>query len=81
MVLLQTSLSSDRQNKLISHYQKALVIKYNNPHAHEKLAQIYRNQFQFQQASYHYIKSLQFDPNNSRNYWGLRYSLDRKSVV
>jgi len=75
LVLLQTSLNSDRQNKLISHYQKALVIKYNNPHAHEKLAQIYRNQFQFQQASYHYIKSLQFDPNNHRNYWGLRYSL------
>ena len=75
MVLLQTDLESDRQNKLISHYQKALVIKYNNPRAHEKLARIYQSQFQFQEASLHYIKSLQFDPNNLRNYWGLKYSL------
>ncbi len=75
MVLLQTNLNSDRQNKLISHYQKALVIKYNNPHAHEKLAQIYRSQFQFQEASFHYIKSLQFDPNNLRNYGVLKCSL------
>lgn len=75
MVLLQTDLESNRKNKLISHYQKALVIKYNNPHAHEKLAKIYQSQFQFQEASFHYIKSLQFDPNNLRNYWGLKYSL------
>ncbi|MEO1373528.1 MAG: sulfotransferase domain-containing protein [Cyanobacteria bacterium J06635_10] len=75
MVLLQTNLESDRQNKLISHYQKALVIKYNNPRTHEKLAQIYQSQLQFQQASYHYIKSLQFDPNNLRNYWYLKFSL------
>ncbi len=75
MVLPQTDLKNDRQNKLISHYQKALVIKYNNPRTHEKLAKIYQSQFQFQEASYHYIKSLQLDPNNLRNYWGLKYSL------
>ncbi len=75
MALLQTDLESDRQNKLISHYQKALVIKYNNPHAHEKLAQIYRSQFQFQEASFHYIKALQFAPSNLRSCWGLKYSL------
>ncbi|MEO1761709.1 MAG: sulfotransferase domain-containing protein [Cyanobacteria bacterium J06629_18] len=75
MVLLQTDLESDRQNKLVSHYQKALVIKYNNPRAHEKLARIYQSQFQFQEAYFHYIKSLQLDPNNLRNYWGLKYSL------
>ncbi|RCJ32534.1 hypothetical protein A6769_27770 [Nostoc punctiforme NIES-2108] len=66
---------SDRQNQLISHYQKALIIKYDSSHVHEKLARIYQSQFQFQEASYHYIKSLQFDQNNFQNYWNLKFAL------
>ncbi|MEH2236063.1 tetratricopeptide repeat-containing sulfotransferase family protein [Nostoc sp.] len=66
---------SDSKSQLISHYEKALRIKYDNSYVHDKLAQIYQSQFKFQEASYHYIKSIQFDPNTLKNYWDLKYSL------
>ncbi|WP_293356392.1 thioesterase domain-containing protein [Microcoleus sp. CAWBG51] len=73
--LVQKNAMSNSKNQLISHYQKALIIKYDSLHVHYKLAQIYQTQFLFVEASYHYIKSLQFDPNNFKNYWNLKFAL------
>ena len=65
----------DREEQLINHYHKALIIKYDNPHIHNKLARIYVKQFKFERASSHYIKSLKLDPNNFKNYWQLKFAL------
>lgn len=74
-ILVQINTMSDRNNQLIAHYQKALIIKYDSSHVHEKLAKIYQSQFKFKEAYYHYIKSLKFDPNNFKNYWNLKFFL------
>ncbi|MBN3958898.1 tetratricopeptide repeat-containing sulfotransferase family protein [Nostoc sp. NMS8] len=75
MPLVQINAMSDREKQLVSHYQKALIIKYDSSHIHEKLAIIYQSQFQFQEAYYHYLKSLQFDTHNFKTYWNLKFAL------
>ncbi len=65
----------DQEEKLIAHYQKALIIKYDNPQIHDQLAKIYHWQLKYERASYHYLKSLRFAPNNLKNYFNLKVAL------
>jgi len=61
--------------KLIVHYQKSLFIKPDNAIAHSKLGILHEAQMNFEEATYHYIKSIEFDPSYFPNYWRLKYSL------
>ncbi|QIR37171.1 sulfotransferase family protein [Tolypothrix sp. PCC 7910] len=65
----------DQLEKSISHYQKALVIKYDNAAVHRKLGQSYEIQTKIEQAIYHYIKAIQFDPSHFQTYWKLKFCL------
>ncbi|MEJ6485424.1 sulfotransferase domain-containing protein [Nostoc punctiforme UO1] len=61
--------------KLSIYYQKALLIKPDNAIVHSKLGNLYEAQMNFEEATYHYIKSIEFDPSYFHNYWKLKYSL------
>jgi Sulfotransferase domain/Tetratricopeptide repeat len=66
---------SDQVDRLITHYQKALLIKPDNAIVHSKLGNLHEAQMNFEEATYHYIKSIEFDHSYFCNYWKLKYSL------
>lgn len=66
---------SDLLVRQITHYQKALLIKPDNAIVHSKIGNLYESQMKFEEATYHYIKSIEFDHSYFRNYWKLKYSL------
>lgn len=65
----------DQLEKIIAQHQKALIIKYDNAAVHSKLGKLYEAQSKFEEAIYHYIKAIQFDPNYFQVYWKLKFCL------
>jgi len=61
--------------KLISHYQNALIIKPDSASIHSSIGNLYATQKEFEKAVYHYIKSIQFNPSCGSVYYCLRYAL------
>jgi tetratricopeptide (TPR) repeat protein len=61
--------------KLISHYQNALIIKPDSASIHSSIGNLYATQKEFERTVYHYIKSIQFNPNCGSVYYWLRYAL------
>jgi len=61
--------------KLISHYQNALIIKPDSASIHSSIGDLYATQKKFEKAVYHYIKSIEFNPNYDPVYYCLRYAL------
>jgi tetratricopeptide (TPR) repeat protein len=66
---------AEQLEKLIAHYQKAIVIKHDNAVVHSKLGNLYATQNKFESASYHYIKAIQIEPNYLQIYYQLRFTL------
>lgn len=65
----------DSIENLIAHYQKALLIKPDTANVHKELGKLYNFQGNYENATYHYIKSIQFDPSCFQVYWNLKFSL------
>lgn len=65
----------NQSEALTIHYQKALVIKPDNAKVHSELGKLYDFQGKFEEAIYHYIQAIRFNPNNLQPYWGLKFSL------
>lgn len=65
----------DQIYKSISHYQKSLIIQYDNAAVHSKLGQLYEIETKIEEAIYHYIQAIQFDPSHFQTYWKLKFSL------
>lgn len=61
--------------KLISHYQKALIIKPDSAFVYSSIGNLYIAQGEFDKAAHHYIKSIQFNPAYNPVYYWLKYAL------
>ena len=72
---LNAEATIDIVENLIAHYQKALLIKPDSATIHNELGKLYRFQGRHKNAPYHYIKSIQFKPDNFQAYWDLKFSL------
>jgi len=73
--ILHSKEMKNQSEELIAHYQKALVIKPNNAKVHSELGKLYDFQGNFEEATYHYIQAIQFNPANLLSYWNLKYAL------
>ena len=63
--------------KLITHYQKSLIIKPENIVAYNHIGGLYTIQQKFEEASYYFIKSIQLNPDYVPTYYKLRFALQR----
>lgn len=66
---------TDTVKNIISHYQKALLIKPDSAVIHNELGKLYTFQGKFENTSYHCIQAIQFAPGYFQAYWNLKFAL------